>query len=1782
MSKLLRSIDLPFSLTENCCVDLDRSSNGEWFWIAGVDEEPNRIIRINLTSLDIDADETVSHDEITSITYRYKDGGGILYVGDSSLNTSTTANFAIYTATDSSLTLQPLIQLSLESFSSEFFQNSLETSLTIVSDELVDPHQWWYLFKEKVYRFQENNLVQNENLPALPQWIGRYVPAAKRSISVDWERRQIYISQETEIYKYDFGGTPLGVIRIPNNQQMISQVVFNTFSDSIFVFFSESDVVVELDPHHSDTLVNTVLGDTKKDRVTIGKKETNQVKCSIFDHELKELGGTKIEYSFLKALDLSSSSSNALSSSSSANVFSLIDNRKETYWSSSNSVDYWTINLGNQYGIHLIEIDYECLTNNTLIVESANIDQGFSAVATETLEATSRTTKIWGVFNQQTNFTSHYIRLIAQSGLKIYQLKLYTLGSEIGSIWDRFLQNTVTSAQDQVLKIQPKNGVQSDCVLHFNVTKLESLTSPVKATSIDSENFLLPEFAKHSNCVLVFREGLLVDSEEYSIVDNLLTFEDEQSEDIYVSYTLKTPNSPAGNQVISLENTSLDLITYDVPEVSYLSQDYLLFINGKLGLEGSSVDVLPGGEFYQISQPVISGTELIVDDGTFLTSNEYQLGGDLVTFSSTPTQAIAHGCVSDINGHLLKTNIALLGIKDETNQVFLIPEQIVLETELIWFNSELLIRDINYTINNNVVQLYQIAPSSSDTLYCSYQILDSMSSKVLTNIPLVEVSLGVYKIQGPLRLNPPYETSEFITDQGILLLRGIDYTVDNTGAETLINFILPLTSAPSLTEPVIHFSTSTILESSKFVTNQQVNIAEGIENRYIVSNFGNSIRLLKKQSSAPVVQLVYTEFDNDPSYVYNRKTTELVSAQNSLQEFLLPLDRSSHFLLWKEDELLIPTVDYTVLKNSVILTQPIDPTESIRASFSNNLKAPMVGEQVFSLTPIGEHDHSEQTMILRVGSGSIFGLTDLNGKLQADYFVGDTQGVETIKISGNSTGFDVLRVQSDLREVGSLSTIQLTSPQTSSSTFETNLTQVIKPTPPSLIDIQLLNDRIVLDWEQVLTQQSKSTQIYSDDQQAELLFDDGTILNWNYSTIIPTKTQNKFTGQSVVGRSVINQVKEYLSKNGIWTDFITSFTISGEFLGYCSLGSCRLTIETNGKISHLNIEDFQRNLLLTVAKAIKYSCQNDLLYLMTNSSVIVVQNTGSDEIPVLQQQVIFSSVLDLTCFSYQNVLLVGDVNGGFNIASSRVQLSNHSLLCVREFDNKYYATDTNGQVFELNTDLTVSRGWKFKSPITDIFKTDKLRFVDDHGFSYTAEYKKEKLIEILVNPYIRGYIVERTTDQSLTNWTRISDILTVPNFIDNNLEYNKTHFYRVKTVDQFSQISDSSCIVSVSFDSITLTDTPTEVNITNIHTVYGKRNLIKWNPVAARRSGEKSDRLFGYRVLRKSQMSPYTVRLHSTCDLITNYNYTVNLKTEDNNWLNDKLYSSANTQDGWFKWSGGRSTNLQSTELGLRLKTDQQFGVWTSDSLKAFKTLGMITETFVFINWSKIQVQGTIPLETQVKIWYRTSEDEKSWSSYRLYQPNNFRITDQYLQIKLELSTSDENYTPIIDQLKVEYFYEDKNQALVTSEIVTFDTNYLTDEPLVIVFDVKQQTDLHCMIFNMLVDKERSINIPNKLELEYLQGDQWIGFRELDLSNSQFVDGVVSIQLNIDKLTRYLRLKMYRTPEQAVWVDEIEFNRRIGPGEKVSTEFSDQTLNWGESHYVHYQVLAYETGNVIA
>lgn len=92
----------------------------------------------------------------------------------------------------------------------------------------------------------------------------------------------------------------------------------------------------------------------------------------------------------------------------------------------------------------------------------------------------------------------------------------------------------------------------------------------------------------------------------------------------------------------------------------------------------------------------------------------------------------------------IKTGIEMLGAKDGINKTFTIPDNIVENSEEIYLNGVLQVRDIDYSIvNSTITLLHEIIPTAEDTLVCNYIQYSAFGNAIVnTTQPLIGTIIG--------------------------------------------------------------------------------------------------------------------------------------------------------------------------------------------------------------------------------------------------------------------------------------------------------------------------------------------------------------------------------------------------------------------------------------------------------------------------------------------------------------------------------------------------------------------------------------------------------------------------------------------------------------------------------------------------------------------------------------------------------------------------------------------------------------------------------------------------------------------------------------------------------------------------------------------------------------------------------------------------------------------------------------------------------------------------------
>lgn len=93
---------------------------------------------------------------------------------------------------------------------------------------------------------------------------------------------------------------------------------------------------------------------------------------------------------------------------------------------------------------------------------------------------------------------------------------------------------------------------------------------------------------------------------------------------------------------------------------------------------------------------------------------------------------------------LIKTGIEMVGEKNGSNLIYSIAEDIVEDSEEIFFNGVLQVRDTDYSILNSTITILSgLAPESTDTLVCNYIKASLLGNAIVnTKQPLIGTQVG--------------------------------------------------------------------------------------------------------------------------------------------------------------------------------------------------------------------------------------------------------------------------------------------------------------------------------------------------------------------------------------------------------------------------------------------------------------------------------------------------------------------------------------------------------------------------------------------------------------------------------------------------------------------------------------------------------------------------------------------------------------------------------------------------------------------------------------------------------------------------------------------------------------------------------------------------------------------------------------------------------------------------------------------------------------------------------
>lgn len=105
---------------------------------------------------------------------------------------------------------------------------------------------------------------------------------------------------------------------------------------------------------------------------------------------------------------------------------------------------------------------------------------------------------------------------------------------------------------------------------------------------------------------------------------------------------------------------------------------------------------------------------------------------------------IASLCAGINFSSYIKTGVDMTGVKDGVNKIYTIPEDITADSEEIFLNGVLQVRDTDYSIvNSTITLLHTILPITEDTLVCNYIVYSAFGNTIVnTSQPLVGTIIG--------------------------------------------------------------------------------------------------------------------------------------------------------------------------------------------------------------------------------------------------------------------------------------------------------------------------------------------------------------------------------------------------------------------------------------------------------------------------------------------------------------------------------------------------------------------------------------------------------------------------------------------------------------------------------------------------------------------------------------------------------------------------------------------------------------------------------------------------------------------------------------------------------------------------------------------------------------------------------------------------------------------------------------------------------------------------------
>lgn len=1475
---------------------------------------------------------------------------------------------------------------------------------------------------------------------------------------------------------------------------------------------------------------------------------------------------------------------------------------------------------------------------------------------------------------QQSYYELQIIRLeFSHEDIRLYWLEIFENGLGLGSLWTRNDNVTKSDSFDQVIRIQDFwNWETFDQVVTINKLNFNTLSELFNFSdqstnthfSVDKSNpvwvFSYPGHARYSPSTWLFERvaqgGLLRHSARIS--ENTATPNSLPQVSYNSALFSSINNDFYGTFVYSHNFTQNDIYpwpswTTDLPSLATLPESntdflqlqqsanpklftfpssintpFVFFLDGKLQTEITLDEVtiqISDDTFtapQDLSERCFFPTKYVAGDYIYLENPDdwfFTEGLVQLTQSFAPTEQLKLIYSRfDQSSSLFKQKL-LVPNPDGSQVLFSIPDlQTIYEnSEFVFKNNQLMLRDTDYTITNNKI-VFQTAPQVSDELVCYFAVpySDVFTEYIQTELPLITGS--IYRIPSPYSLPDEIYAKTLLifglnTSFELIRVPESDFSVfpTNIPGEATIEITTPIANPTG--RYFIIFQHRAAIRPSIIQNGITPSQFEQKENRYIPVN-GGVLLAYNYTSSTTNCYISYRADDDSPSWLIKpyemakKSNTELYMFNNQY----FPLSDDPIFI-FKNGYLQIEGLDYVRNEDYITVYEKIEDTDMYSITFSNRIRKIDTFDQVIQIQTDRITGSYDQTVTIEVVPNVISGFTNEEGEVNFFYTPGPIEGKEVIKLTSADTGQSVLNiVDNNIIELSGFDSTEIRATQYFGDITEVKIKNPFPPKPPEFISHRIYENKVLLNWEHVRAEDFRPTVNYEYKSQIFFGYSTGEVVRLYDDYTVP-----RFDTQ-IVSNSEICQIFEH--DNGLYAadsanyiyklnerlftwekhfnldEVIPSSEPKFRLKYFFKYSQGFVFLNSLGIIYSIDNLDEPTVQLITQLNLPIADCKidQDTLYICTRNGKIVLYDVDQ----LLQTQFNYLSTEFKSLELSADYIFVGDTLGLVRqlsrpvfTSANQYQLPAVTVEYIKRIGNEIYCSNSRHKLYKINIATNEIQQIASEKQILSIFTNSEVTFfANNYGVIYSDNFKFEAVAP-KINPYVSGYFVERSEINTDLDeyWERLTDIISISQYEDTILETNKSYLYRIITVDSAGQISIPSIPYNVVIDNITMPNLVEPIEIKIINTFFSKKNTVKWRRPERDLFGNLISNTVGYKVTRKKQTDPFEEIVRNDCR-ITNLRYISSFKVTDNNYLNDNRYALLEyPNQNWYEWNSGRCSQLQQGNYTgysnpvVFLPEDRISGMFVSEVIQAVNYFPQVPKYKQHISWESIRWTADTPSGTGIKVYLRWSDDNVYWSSYREVQNGEQIDTlNFYLQFKVEMTADQLGNTPILQNLKLDYWVEDVVLGKIDLQEVVFTSEYFVQDNLDILFKLPANQQLSTIVLNTLFSPKKLADFPDKVTVSVGMKSSNLPFvKEFafpDIRQYSEEERVYPLALDLyreDFRGTYCKIQFNRKPEMKIMMDEVEIYRKPNIGEQFAPRFDDNTINWENDGYCSYKVQGY-------